>query len=162
LFDFTGLGTPSDIWTFVQVAEVYIDDTFLLWVFRDIVKGYPMPAKKKMGGSTSWGITWADCGDTILAWEKEHNCRVDIKQSYAAVRKGSDHRIWFVGAEARSPNHRTGDPIGVGFSQLGGNRGAASMAGAVMSAAIQAVENLEERRAAPLKAQEVARLPGFD
>lgn len=120
-----------------------------------------MPAKVKMGGSTSWGISWADVADAVQVHEAETHCRVYFRTDLAVPKVGSPARYFVVSCWADSSVRVEKPLVGFGECRLGGNRGAASMAGAYLQALLLACDDLEERRRNPLRAQETARLPGF-
>jgi hypothetical protein len=107
-----------------------------------------MPAKRSaatMNGA-SWAISMRDAGECKREYEQHHNCRIELTIEYYAVSRGSSHWTWAVGATAKGVNWRAGEPVGNASCVVGGNRGARTIAGAILNAVIAATDNLEERR----------------
>lgn len=120
-----------------------------------------MPARGKNVSGQSWGITYADVGAQQDEVERYHSCKVEWSVHRYCPYKASEHKVWEVVCTATI---RAGQPtalVGIGSCQVGGNRGAASMAGAMLRAVIDAGDNLEARKVKPRHAPEVLKLPGF-
>jgi len=123
-----------------------------------------MPAQNRWAstGSANYGISWSDVGQAILEHETDYHCRLQVSLTYQLVSRKSTYYQWVVGVVAHSSVQVEKPLIGLGEMAVGGNRGAASMSGAVLSALMSACEDLRKRRETPRKHVEVARLPGFD
>lgn len=119
-----------------------------------------MPAQRKNVSGQSWGITYADVGDYQDAVESTHSCTLEWGIVRYAPYKGSNHKIWEVVCTASIRRGKPDAIVGLGQCQVGGNRGAASMAGAYLRSAMSAIDNLEARKTKPRHAPEQSRLPG--
>jgi hypothetical protein len=116
----------------------------------------PAPVKMKAPAGQSWGITFKEVMDAKREYENEHNCKIVLTVDTVELRRGGGHFVWAVAGEARGRNYRSGDPIGCSSCLVGGNRGAATLSGAMLNAIIQAADLLEERRQAKLRAYDPA------
>jgi hypothetical protein len=121
-----------------------------------------MPAKKKPGGNGSWGITYGDVGQALEEHQVQHNCTIEFSVYYYKKFKAASYYTWSVVAHARWRRDTPEEVRGVGSCEVGSGNGAASMPGAYLRALMSACDDLEKRRASPRKAQELARLPGFE
>jgi len=121
-----------------------------------------MPAKPKSFGSQSWGISWADIGQAIEEHEATHSCTIEVSVYYVKLYKSSPYRTWQVVGRAIVRRGTPHEVCGLGMCDVGGNKGAASMAGAYLRAILDACDNLENRLRHPLKRAEQMRLPGTE
>lgn len=118
-----------------------------------------MPAKQKTGSSTSWGISWADVGQALQDCESHNNCTIEFRVDYIALYKGASFRTWNVTALARVHRGKPNEICGLGTCSMGGNKGAASMAGAYLRALLDACDNLQDRKDSVRKRPVVEQLP---
>lgn len=121
-----------------------------------------MPAKRKNVGSQSWGITYADVGAAIEEYESVNGCTIELGVYYTRLYKSAHYRSWQVVGRAFIHRNTPREICGLAQCDVGGNKGAASMAGAFLRAIIDSCEDLQKRRAQPSSRPEVMRLPGFD
>lgn len=121
-----------------------------------------MPAKNRNVSGQSWGITYADVAAQQDAVESHHNCTVEFGIVRYLPYKAAGGRVWGVSCTAVLRRGKPDQVVGVGQCQVGGNRGAASMAGAMLRALIDAGDNLEERTSTPARRVVTAKLPGFE
>lgn len=120
-----------------------------------------MPARKKNVGGQTWGISYADVGQAIEEHEATYSCTIEIGVYYVKLYKSAPYRTWQVVARALVNRGTPKEICGYAQCDVGGNKGAASMAGAYLRAIMDACEDLERRRQAPLKRPLAERLPGF-
>lgn len=122
----------------------------------------PAPKKGSSPSGQSWGITYRMVEEAMEDYETHHNCRIEFSVTRYTPFKSAPFKVWAVVASAVDIC-KAGTPIrGQAECTVGGNRGAASIAGAMLRALVDACDDLEARRAKPSKAPELARLPGFD
>lgn len=120
-----------------------------------------MPAKPKSPRDGGWGITYADVSQALQEYQVHHNCTLEFSVYHYQKFKKAPIWVWSVVCHARWCRDTPKEIRGWGSCDVGHGSGAASMPGAYLQSLIRACDNLEERRANPLKAQEAARLPGF-
>lgn len=108
-------------------------------------------------------ISWADVAAAHEDYEKEHHCRVEYGLVCYRKFKHAQRPSWQVVAHATTHAGRANEVRGASTVDLGGTRGARTMAGAVLRAMMQAVSDLEHRRADKLYDRDNApeRLPGM-
>ena len=108
-------------------------------------------------------ISWADVALAHEEHESEHKCRIEYgvvcRRKYKAALRPS----WEVVAHAATNPGRATEIRGSGTCDVGGPRGARTMAAAVLRAMMAATADLERRRGDKLYDRDTApeRLPGM-
>lgn len=121
-----------------------------------------MPAQKSSARDGGYGTTYAMVGDAQDDHESHYNCTIEWGVYRYKKYKTASYKVYTVVCNARYRRDTPMEVCGSATCDVGHGSGAASMPGAMLSALIWACADLEKRLASPHKAQEVARLPGFE
>lgn len=101
----------------------------------------------RSGGASgqSWGITYADVAQAHEEHESSHHCIITWGVHRVKKYRNSPSASWVVVANATRRAGRADEVRGSGSCDVGGSKGAASFAGALLRAMMDACDDLDRR-----------------
>jgi hypothetical protein len=115
----------------------------------------------KRPDDTDRHLSWSDVREAYHEYGKAHNCHLELSIHFVRKVTGEVPAYIEVGCVARSWLANEKALKCVGFKRLGGATGAASLAGACLSAILVATQRLDALRAEKASGKDATRLEGF-